>query len=75
MDCVIDVWITDVDAKSNRFKDPAKVSAAHERKKMKKHLRACLKQSCHFSPFVVSADGLLGKSSQDVAEDAVRHAC
>jgi hypothetical protein len=32
-DCIIDVRITDVDAKSNRSKDPAKVLAAHDRGK------------------------------------------
>jgi hypothetical protein len=42
-DCIIDVRITDVDAKSsNLSKDPAKVLAAHEHEKKKKHLVACL---------------------------------
>ena len=37
MDCIIDVVrIIDVDAKSNRSKDPAKVLAAHEREKRRK---------------------------------------
>jgi hypothetical protein len=44
-DCIIDVRIADVDAKSNRSEDPAKVSAAHEREKKKKHLGACLEQA------------------------------
>ena len=30
-DCIIDVRVTDVDAKSNRSKDPHTVLAAHER--------------------------------------------
>jgi hypothetical protein len=37
---------------------------AHEREKKKKHLKACLEQHRHFSPFVASTDGLLGKESQ-----------
>jgi hypothetical protein len=38
------------------------VLAAHEREKKKKYLGACcLEQRRHFSPFVVSMDGLLGK--------------
>jgi hypothetical protein len=45
----IDVRITDVDAKSNRSKDPAKVLAAHERQMKKKYVGACLEQrSRHF---------------------------
>jgi hypothetical protein len=35
-DCIIDVRITDVDAKSNLSKDPARVLAAHEREEKKK---------------------------------------
>jgi hypothetical protein len=63
-DCIIDVRITDVDAKSNLSKDPDKVLAAHEREKKKKYLGACLEQRRHFSPFVVSTDGLLGKEAK-----------
>ena len=63
-DCIIDVRVTDVDAKSNRSKDPLKVLAAHEREKKKKYLGACLEQRRHFSPFVVSTDGLLGKEAK-----------
>ena len=40
-DCIVDVRVTDVDAKSNRSKDPHKVLAAHEREKKKKCLGAC----------------------------------
>jgi hypothetical protein len=40
------------------------VLEAHEREKKKKHLEACLEQSRHFSPFVASMDGLLGKESR-----------
>jgi hypothetical protein len=59
--CIIDVRITDVDAKSQQSKDPRKVLEAHEREKKKKYLEACLEQRWHFSPFVLSTDGLLGK--------------
>jgi hypothetical protein len=37
------------------------VLAAHEKEK-KKILRACLEQRRHFSPVLVSLDGLLGRS-------------
>ena len=63
-DCILDVWVTDVNAKSNRSKDPHKVLAAHEREKKKKYPGACLKQHRDFSPFVVSTDGLLGKEAK-----------
>jgi hypothetical protein len=63
-DCIIDVCITDVDAKYQRFKDPHKVLEAHEREKKEKYLEACLEQLWHFSPFVASTDGLLGKDSR-----------
>jgi hypothetical protein len=49
---------------SNRSKAPDKVLAAHERKKKKKYLESRrLEQRRHFSPFVVSTDGLLGKEA------------
>jgi hypothetical protein len=64
MDCIIDVQITDIDAKSNCSRAPGKVLAQHERRKKKKYLEPCLKQCWHFSPFVVSTDGLLGKEAK-----------
>jgi hypothetical protein len=63
-DCIIDVRITDVDAKSQQSKDPHKVLEAHKREKKKKYLEACLEQRRHFSPFMASTDGLLGKESR-----------
>jgi hypothetical protein len=39
------------------------VLEVHEREKKKKYLEACLEQRRHFSPFVASTDGLLGKES------------
>jgi hypothetical protein len=45
-DCIIDVPITDVDAKSNRPKATGKVLVVHEREeKKKKRLETCLEQS------------------------------
>jgi hypothetical protein len=63
-DCIIDVRIMDVDSKTQRYKDPHKVLEAHEREKKKKCLEACLEQRRHFSPFLASTDGLLGKESR-----------
>jgi hypothetical protein len=63
-DCIIDVRITDVDAKSNLSKHPKKVLIAQEKEKKKKYLEACLEQRRHFTPFVESTDGLLGKEAK-----------
>jgi hypothetical protein len=63
-DCIIDVRITDVDAKSNLSKHSEKVLIVHEKEKKKKYLEACLEQRRHFTPFVVSTDGLLGKEAK-----------
>jgi hypothetical protein len=63
-DCIIDICITDADAKLDRSKDPTKVLATHEPEKKRKHLEACLGQHRHFSPFVVSTDGLLSKEAK-----------
>ncbi len=38
-DCIIDVHVTDTDAKSNLSRDPAKVLEAQEREKKRKHLK------------------------------------
>ena len=35
----------------------------HEREKKRKYLKACQDQRRHFTPFVVSCDGLLGKEA------------
>ena len=63
-DCIIDVRVTDTDAKSNLSKDPAKVLESHEKEKKRKYLASCIAQRRHFTPFVVSTDGLLGKEAK-----------
>jgi hypothetical protein len=62
-DCIIDVRVTNADAKSQRQKDPAKVLSQHEREKKRKYLEPCLAQRRHFTPFVVSTDGMLGREA------------
>ena len=63
-DCIIDVRVTNTDAKSNIAKDPRKVLEQHEREKKKKYLEPCLEQRRHFTPFVVSTDGLIGREAR-----------
>jgi hypothetical protein len=41
-----------------------KVLETHEREKKKKYLEPCLEQRRHFTPFVVSTDGLIGKEAK-----------
>ena len=65
-DCILDVRMTDLDAKSNKSRNPDKVLAAHEREKKKKYLEPCLEQQRHFSPYVVSTDGLFSKEAKMV---------
>ncbi len=45
-DCILDVHITDTDAKTYQSKDPLKVLASHEKNKKKKYLAPCLAQQC-----------------------------
>jgi hypothetical protein len=58
--------VTDTDAKSYRFKDPHKVLAQHEKEKKQKYLASCTVQRKHFTPFVVSTDGLLGHKATEL---------
>jgi hypothetical protein len=62
-DCILDVRVTDTDAKSYRKRPPAKVIETQEKEKKRKYLENCLKQRRHFTPFVVSVDGLLGREA------------
>jgi hypothetical protein len=61
---IIDVRVTDKDAKINLSRDPAKVLETHKKEKKRKYLALCLAQRHHFTPFVVSTDSLLGKEAK-----------
>jgi hypothetical protein len=61
---IINICITYVDAKLNCSKDPVKVLSTHEWGEKKKYLEAYLKQCRHFTPCVVSTNGLLGKEAK-----------
>ncbi|CAB9523169.1 expressed unknown protein [Seminavis robusta] len=64
----IDVRVINLDAASHCRKDPDKVLRNGERDKKRKYLDACLSQRRHFTPFVVSADGLLGTEAEALAK-------
>ena len=57
--CIIDVRVTDTDAKSNLFKDPAKVLEDHEKEKKRKYLKSHV-----LSKAVISTNGLIGKEAK-----------
>jgi hypothetical protein len=72
MDCIIDVRVTDLDAKSYRNQDPAKVLANQEKQKKSKYLQECLQQRRAFVPFVVSTDGMLGYEANNLLRQVSR---
>eukprot|EP00957_Ditylum_brightwellii_P033827 2563836-Ditylum_brightwellii.AAC.1 len=63
VDTVIDARITDTDVKSYISCSLETVLAAQDKEKKGKYLTSCLEQNRHFSPFVVSVDGMLGKEA------------
>ena len=62
-DVIVDVRVTDTDAATYRSLLPSKVLEKQEREKKKKYLEPCLQARRHFTPFVVSADGLKGREA------------
>jgi hypothetical protein len=66
MDAIIDVRITDTDAKSYASRDPKKILHSQEKEKKKKYLDRCLLQRRAFTPFVVSVDGLIGYEASNL---------
>eukprot|EP00957_Ditylum_brightwellii_P034670 2628177-Ditylum_brightwellii.AAC.1 len=60
---VISIRITDTDAKSHILHPLETLLAGKEKEKKGKYLIACLDQNQHFSPFVVSVNGILGKEA------------
>jgi hypothetical protein len=69
-DLIVDVRVTDTDAKSYRSRDPHKVLATQEREKKKKYLQSCLEQRKHFTPFVVSTDGFIRREAGELIKDS-----
>ena len=62
-DTIVDVAFVNVDSASYRSSDPVKVLEGKERSKKRKYLHPCLEQRRHFTPFVVSCDGLIGREA------------
>ena len=60
--------MTDTDAALYRARDPAAILKSQEKEKKRKYLAACLEQRRHFTPFVVSTDGMLGCEASTFAK-------
>jgi hypothetical protein len=68
-DCILDVRVTGTDTKTYCKRDPAKVLESQEKEKKRKYLEACLKRRRrHFTPFVCSVDGMLGREAKTFAK-------
>jgi hypothetical protein len=67
--CILDVRVADTDSKSCCKRTPFKVLESQEKEKKRKHLGAwCLENRRHFTPFVLSVDGLLGREAKTFAK-------
>eukprot|EP00978_Attheya_sp_CCMP212_P005533 scaffold12431_cov57-Attheya_sp.AAC.8 len=69
-DCIVDVRSTDLDSKSYQKNSNDKVLAGQEQEKKRKYLAPCpcISNRRHFTPFVSSTDGLIGKEGQTFAK-------
>ena len=63
-DCIVDVRITDTDQPTHLDKTPFVAIELQENEKKKKYAKKCMEQRRHFTPFVLSVDGMLGKEAQ-----------
>ena len=62
-DCIIDVRISDVNQPSYLRRQPSSILKGAETEKKRKYLAACLEQRRHFTPFVVSCEGMTAKEA------------
>ena len=62
--CIIDIRVTDTDANSYSTRSVDKVLRGQEKDKKRKYLTKCLNARTHFTPFVVSVDGVLAPEAK-----------
>ena len=60
----MDIRITYTEANSHRNTTVEKLLERQEKEKKKKYLQPCLERRRHFTPFVTTTDGLMGKDAQ-----------
>ena len=70
--CIFGVRVAGLDAPSQRHQVASKVLANHEKQKKRKYLESCSKQRRHFTPFVVSTDGMLGREANHTLKHLAR---
>ena len=63
VDSIIDVKLGDADTDIYKYKPTTALLARWEKIKKDKHGKHCHNQQKHFSPFVLSFDGMLGRES------------
>jgi hypothetical protein len=66
--CITDVRATDADAKTSHKRDPAKVLESQEKERKRQCLQPCLDERHHFTLFVCSVDGTLGREASTLAK-------
>ena len=64
IDFILYMRVVNMDAASCLQKMPEKSLGVSERDKKRKYLDSCLQQRHHFSPFVVSINGILGTEAE-----------
>ena len=67
-DCIMDVQVTNLDAKSYQNRSPASILSQMERNKKRKYLAGCSEQRRHFSPLIVSLDGIFGFEANNIVK-------
>ena len=80
---IIDLWIKGMesihkmrvmnnDATYHQSKTPKKCMDTADNNKKKKYLDACIKQRRHFTPFIISVEGLLGFDAETTLKRITR---
>ena len=72
-DCIVDIRITYPESNSYRNSTVEKLLEKQENEKKKKYLQPCLERRRHFTPFIATTDGMLGKEAQKFIERLVTH--
>ena len=63
-DCIVDIRITYPESNSNRNSTVEKLIEKQEKEKKSKYLQPCLERRRHFTPFIATTDGMLGKEAK-----------
>ena len=63
-DSIVDVKLGDADADTYKYEPMTALLARYENIKKDKHIKNCHNQRKHFSPCVLSVDGMLGRTAQ-----------